>query len=145
MCQPKYKPPLFFFFVLCLIELILRRRELSDLRNSSYNNASSFARVHRVHCVRGSYPNRLLTQWDLFDQLQGSENDYPNFNSDQLYIVLELEHGGKDLEAFEFSNAEKSYALFFQVIFILKLLCMCRVLLFKFLRAFLFIIFLTDG
>ncbi|XP_077287768.1 haspin [Arctopsyche grandis] len=102
-----------------IISEIVIAMELSDLRNNTYNNTSSFARVHRVHCVQGSYPERLLTQWDLFDELKGSENDYPNFNSNQLYIVLELEHGGKDLEAFEFSNAEKSYALFFQIAFTL--------------------------
>lgn len=37
------------------------------------------------------------------------------FGENQLYIALELGHGGEDLEAFVFQTAEEAYALFLQV------------------------------
>lgn len=48
----------------------------------------------------------------------GSENDCPDiFEDDQLYIVLELRHGGTDLESFVFSSADQGLAAFKQVRF----------------------------
>ena len=45
-----------------------------------------------------------------------SENVSPlMFEDDQLYIVLELTHGGLDLEAFEFTNSRETLSIFKQV------------------------------
>lgn len=44
------------------------------------------------------------------------------FNDDQLYIVLELGHGGQDLEAFVFNTAEEAHILFIQVVIIMCLI-----------------------
>jgi serine/threonine-protein kinase haspin len=47
----------------------------------------------------------------------GSENDSPAmFKEDQLYIVLVLTHGGYDLEAHLFTNAEQSHSILVQVL-----------------------------
>lgn len=92
------------------------RRELSDLRNNEENNTLGFNKVNRVRCVKGRYPDRLVELWELYDELKGSENDCPTlFDAGQLFIILELANGGKDLEAFKFTTAEQSYYLFFQV------------------------------
>lgn len=55
--------------------------------------------------------------WELYDEDSGSENDSPEiFGKDQLYIILELANGGKDLEAFVFNNALQAFSVFKQVI-----------------------------
>lgn len=48
--------------------------------------------------------------------LSGSENDSPTiFKEDQLYIILELDHGGGDIESFAFNNAQQTLSVFNQV------------------------------
>lgn len=91
-------------------------RELSNLRFKKHNSTNAFNEVQQVKCVQGSYPQRLLDLWDLFEEVQGSENDCPElFPSDQLFIILQLANGGKDLESFVFNNAMQAYAMFEQV------------------------------
>lgn len=92
--------------------------ELSNLRYKKINSTNSFNEVQQVKCVQGSYPSRLLDLWDLFEEVHGSENDCPEiFPSNQLFIVLQLANGGKDLESYVFNNAKQAYAMFEQVIF----------------------------
>ncbi|KAF5290814.1 hypothetical protein FQR65_LT11518 [Abscondita terminalis] len=77
---------------------------------------SGFSKVKCVKCVQGRYPERLLDLWDLYDEIHKSENDSPElFGDDQLYIILELENGGMDMESFLFKNAEEAYSLFKQI------------------------------
>lgn len=100
-----------------IISEILITQELSDLRHNETNRTSCFTYVQGIRCVRGKYPERLIDLWELFDEDKGSENDHPSiFQDDQLYIILELEHGGRDLESYQFISAEQSYAIFMQVI-----------------------------
>ncbi|KAG2466063.1 HASP kinase, partial [Polypterus senegalus] len=55
--------------------------------------------ISNLHCVKGSYPEPLLKAWDAFDKERQSENDRPDFfGNDQLFLVLEFEFGGSDLE-----------------------------------------------
>uniref|UniRef100_A0A673CC13 Serine/threonine-protein kinase haspin n=1 Tax=Sphaeramia orbicularis TaxID=375764 RepID=A0A673CC13_9TELE len=55
--------------------------------------------LYSLHCVRGCYPSDFLNAWDIFDQQKGSENDRPDFfEKEQLFIILEFEFGGSDLE-----------------------------------------------
>lgn len=90
--------------------------ELSELRSNAKNNTNGFTELRKVTCVKGKYPERLLDLWELFHESRGSENDHPDiFDDDQLYIVLELANGGKDMESFVFSNAQQAYALVTQV------------------------------
>lgn len=73
--------------------------------------------MQSVRCVQGRYPERLLELWELYNDNRISENDCPDiFTDDQLFIVLELANGGKDLESFVFVNAQQTYAIFEQVI-----------------------------
>lgn len=68
-------------------------------------------------CVIGKYPEKLIDLWNKYDSEKNSENDCPSmFGVDQLYIILELAHGGQDLEAYTFQNAIESFSVFLQVI-----------------------------
>lgn len=93
---------------------------MSNLRYKKSNSTNAFNQVQEIKCVRGNYPRKLLELWDLFEETRGSENDCPDaFPPDQLYIVLQLANGGKDLESYVFNNAVQAYAMFEQVKYIL--------------------------
>ncbi|XP_044525415.1 serine/threonine-protein kinase haspin [Gracilinanus agilis] len=81
-----------------LAEIIISK-ELSLLAQETLNRTEGFIGLYASRCVRGSYPDLLLQAWDAFHRLRGSENERPDFfGSDQLYVVLEFEFGGVDLE-----------------------------------------------
>ncbi|XP_077575437.1 uncharacterized protein haspin [Stigmatopora nigra] len=81
-----------------LHEMIISK-ELSSLKEKHENQTSCFIGLNNLHCVRGCYPPEFLRAWDIFDNKKGSENERPDFfESDQLFIILEFEFGGVDLE-----------------------------------------------
>uniref|UniRef100_A0A8C6VFA4 Serine/threonine-protein kinase haspin n=1 Tax=Naja naja TaxID=35670 RepID=A0A8C6VFA4_NAJNA len=85
-------------FTEILPEIIISK-ELSLLANEAVNRTSGFIRLYSVHCVQGTYPEHLLNAWDEYHRLRQSENNRPDFFSDQqLFMVLEFEFGGTDLE-----------------------------------------------
>ena len=99
-----------------ILSEIVIAMELSNLRSNKKNSTTCFSEVQKVRCTQGNYPDRLVDLWQLYDETKGSENDSPQmFSSDQLYIVLELANGGRDLESFVFNNALQAYAMFKQV------------------------------
>jgi len=99
-----------------IITEIAIAQELSNLRANPRNRTSGFNELKTVRCVYGRYPALLLDKWDLYDENCKSENDSPIiFNENQHYIVLELENGGTDLEAYRFDNAKQAYSIFEQV------------------------------
>lgn len=74
--------------------------------------------MKNVKYIKGKYPEKLVELWNIYDEEKRSDNDCPSiFTDDQLYIALELGHGGQDLEAFVFHTAEEAYFLFIQVYF----------------------------
>lgn len=86
------------------------------MRFGSDYNTSGFVGVVRIMCVIGKYPEKLIDLWREYDEEKKSENDCPSmFGDQQLYIILELAHGGQDLEAYVFQNASESYSIFLQV------------------------------
>ncbi|XP_050785626.1 serine/threonine-protein kinase haspin [Gopherus flavomarginatus] len=81
-----------------LPEMIISK-ELSLLSQEVENRTVGFIDLYSVHCVQGSYPKHLLKAWDKYHELNGSENDRPNlFGEQQLFMVLEFEFGGSNLE-----------------------------------------------
>nr|XP_020664752.1 serine/threonine-protein kinase haspin [Pogona vitticeps] len=78
---------------------IIISKELSLLADEERNHTSGFICLYSVHCVQGAYPEPLLNAWDRYHRLRVSENDRPDFFGDQqLFVVLEFEFGGTDLE-----------------------------------------------
>ncbi|XP_009881048.1 PREDICTED: serine/threonine-protein kinase haspin [Charadrius vociferus] len=78
---------------------IIISKELSLLSEESVNRTVGFISLYSVHCVQGAYPKYLLEAWDKYHKVTGSENDRPDlFGDKQLFMVLEFEFGGSDLE-----------------------------------------------
>lgn len=82
-----------------ILHEIIISKELSSLNLKEINRTDGFIGLDNLHCVRGRYPEALLKAWDKFDCHKGSENDRPDFFDDkQLFLILEFEFGGRDLE-----------------------------------------------
>ncbi|XP_034450496.1 serine/threonine-protein kinase haspin [Hippoglossus hippoglossus] len=82
-----------------ILHEIIISKELSSLKEKKQNQTHGFIGLNDLHCVRGCYPPDFLNAWDKFDQQKGSENDRPDFfEKDQLFLILEFEFGGVDLE-----------------------------------------------
>uniref|UniRef100_A0A8D0CNC1 Serine/threonine-protein kinase haspin n=1 Tax=Scleropages formosus TaxID=113540 RepID=A0A8D0CNC1_SCLFO len=82
-----------------ILHEIIISKELSSLGARENNRTQGFIALNNLHCVQGSYPNLLLAAWDKFDKQRMSENDRPDFfPDDQLFLILEFEFGGCDLE-----------------------------------------------
>nr|XP_021330260.1 serine/threonine-protein kinase haspin isoform X1 [Danio rerio]XP_021331582.1 serine/threonine-protein kinase haspin isoform X1 [Danio rerio] len=82
-----------------ILHEIIISKELSSLNLKEFNKSDGFIGLNNLHCVRGCYPEALLKAWDKFDHQKGSENDRPDFFDDeQLFLILEFEFGGSDLE-----------------------------------------------
>jgi len=89
---------------------------LSKLRLEAPNTTSGFVEVRGCHVFQGAYPPQLLVLWDKYNQEQESENDRPdNLPEDQLYIALEFNNAGKDLEKFTFKHASQALQAWKQV------------------------------
>ncbi|XP_045567148.1 uncharacterized protein [Salmo salar] len=82
-----------------ILHEIIISKELSSLKEKKQNQTTGFIGLKDLHCVQGCYPPGLLKAWDSFKTQRGSENDRPDFFSeDQLFLILEFEFGGSDLE-----------------------------------------------
>uniref|UniRef100_A0A8B9C6J3 Serine/threonine-protein kinase haspin n=1 Tax=Anser brachyrhynchus TaxID=132585 RepID=A0A8B9C6J3_9AVES len=97
---------------------IIISKELSLLSEESVNRTVGFVSLYSVHCVQGAYPKYLLEAWDKYDKVTGSENDRPDFfGKEQLFMVLEFEFGGSDLENMRnsFSSVASAKSILHQV------------------------------
>ena len=75
-----------------------------------------FVEVRKCVLFQGEYPSKLLELWDEFDAEKTSENSRPDYlPADQLYMALEFNNGGRDLEKYEFKNATQALAAWRQV------------------------------
>ncbi|KAM6942462.1 uncharacterized protein haspin [Lycodopsis pacificus] len=82
-----------------ILHEIIISKELSSLKEKQHNKTHGFIGLNELHCVQGRYPPEFLNAWDIFDQQKRSENGRPDFfQRDQLFIILEFEFGGADLE-----------------------------------------------
>ncbi|KAF3852099.1 hypothetical protein F7725_005454 [Dissostichus mawsoni] len=82
-----------------ILHEIIISKDLSSLKDKQQNKTQGFIGLNDLHCVQGCYPPDFMNAWDTFDKNKGSENDRPDFfEKDQLFIILEFEFGGTDLE-----------------------------------------------
>ncbi|XP_058710675.1 serine/threonine-protein kinase haspin [Poecile atricapillus] len=97
---------------------VIISKELSLLSEGCVNRTVGFISLYSVHCVQGTYPRYLLEAWDKFHKERGSENDRPDFfGAQQLFMVLEFEFGGRDLECMRssFSSVASARSILHQV------------------------------
>lgn len=103
-----------------LSEIIISKK-LNALKTNHpiYRCEYGFVELINVKLVSGCYPKYLVDQWELYDEIKGSENDSPTlFDEDQLYVVLELANGGQDIESYQFRDARMAFSIFIQVNYI---------------------------
>nr|XP_020514192.1 serine/threonine-protein kinase haspin [Labrus bergylta] len=82
-----------------ILHEIIISKELSSLKEKQHNQTHGFIGLNDLHCVQGCYPPDFMNAWDTFNQKKGSENDRPDFfEKEQLFVILEFEFGGSDLE-----------------------------------------------
>lgn len=107
-----------------ILQEVIISQELSALRHDCDNNnhhTTGFVEVLNVRLVEGRYPVHLLDLWKVYDKVNGSENECPEFFGEkQLYIVFELTNSGVELEKYLFKNVDQSYSVFKQVISIVQ-------------------------
>lgn len=86
------------------------------MSENEYNHTPCFTKVNKIRCAKGKYHKQLINAWEEYDRQKTSENDHPScFTSDQLYLIIEMEHGGEELESYVFTNAKSAYYAFLQV------------------------------
>lgn len=96
--------------------IVIFFRELDKLSENEYNHTPCFTKVNKIRCAKGKYHKQLINAWEEYDRQKTSENDHPScFTSDQLYLIIEMEHGGEELESYVFTNAKSAYYAFLQV------------------------------
>ena len=89
---------------------------LSQLREGSRNKTSGFVEVRGATVFQGPYPALLLELWDLFKEQGGTENERPDgLGEQQMFIALEFNNAGSDLEKYVFKNASQAFAAWKQV------------------------------
>uniref|UniRef100_A0AAY4ACK2 Serine/threonine-protein kinase haspin n=1 Tax=Denticeps clupeoides TaxID=299321 RepID=A0AAY4ACK2_9TELE len=101
-----------------ILHEIIISKELSSLNDKEINKTKGFIGLNNLHCVQGSYPKQLLSAWDKFDKQRGSENDRPDFFGEkQMFLILEFEFGGSDLENMsgKLSSLAQAKAILLQV------------------------------
>lgn len=92
---------------------VLREMQLTSSLSSTGN---TFVKLHRASVVRGKYPERLLRAWDARRREKKDQNTRPDaFDETQLFGLLLLSDGGKDLESLSFASWTKAASVFCQV------------------------------
>lgn len=74
-------------------------QELRCLRATT--GIDGFNGMERAAVVKGEYAECLMRAWDEYAERKGTENERPYSTPDSLFIVLELRHGGVDIEHWE--------------------------------------------
>ncbi|RUS24586.1 hypothetical protein BC938DRAFT_473361 [Jimgerdemannia flammicorona] len=88
----------------------------AELLIDGVNRISHPSPIQSTAVCRGSYPSSFLNAWDSWDTENGSENDRPDyFSPEQLYLVLLLEYGGRDLERVKVAGWRQAAGVFWQV------------------------------
>ena len=87
-----------------------------SLVNHDYNSTPNFIDMMRASCVRGSFPQQLISEWDAYDSRKGSENEDPRvYGEDHLHLIMALNNGGTDLEKHQFFSSQEALSIFRQV------------------------------
>ncbi|GBM51517.1 Serine/threonine-protein kinase haspin [Araneus ventricosus] len=89
---------------------------LSELRSNKTYKTRNFNKLKSVHLVRGYYPDQMLVAWDKFSDAKTTYNSRPDvFNDQQMFAIIELEYGGKDMTCFILRNAAEAESVLKQI------------------------------
>ena len=115
-------------------------REIAATRSMG-ELCEGFIKLLRTYVVRGKYPSLLLSLWDEYNDVKGSESIKPGkdvfgrrssfcsppplqdtFSGSQVYAIIVLPNGGPDLETYTFSSPSKNgwiqaCSIFWQVVY----------------------------
>ncbi|KAL7072448.1 hypothetical protein ACQ4LE_007710 [Meloidogyne hapla] len=101
---------------------VLITHSVSKLNVGESFTSPSFIPLVRSNVVEGSYPETLLTVWDNYKKANEgksgvAENERPNLDDHNIYVLLIMENGGTDLEAFLTGEVQESqrFSIFYQV------------------------------
>lgn len=83
--------------------------------NLQLNSLDGFIKLNSCHVVEGCYPKLMLKLWDDYNELKGSNNFRPEFESTQRYLLMDLEYGGVDLEHFKLLKWKQALEIFWSV------------------------------
>ncbi|XP_042401614.1 serine/threonine-protein kinase haspin homolog isoform X1 [Zingiber officinale] len=103
-----------------VLEEVMLSLTLNSLRGrqketNTKNACSGFIETKDFCICRGPYDDGLISAWEDWDAVHGSENDHPKeFVENQCYIVFVLADGGKDLESFVLGNYDEARSLLVQ-------------------------------
>ncbi|KAL7644429.1 UNVERIFIED_CONTAM: hypothetical protein RMT77_005260 [Armadillidium vulgare] len=97
---------------------IVISRCLSNLREENQENScSNFVFLNKAHLLIGNYSPQMLKLWDVYHEKKESENDRPDsFPEKQLFLALDYDFSGEDLEKFIFNNAKQAFSIWLQVV-----------------------------
>ncbi|KAJ3274130.1 hypothetical protein HDV01_003413 [Terramyces sp. JEL0728] len=81
-------------------------------------HAIHYAKLERVGLVKGLYHEKLIDIWNVYNEQQDSENLPPDeYSADQVYLIMHMEYGGKDLEHSEIiTNDKRVHSAFLQIV-----------------------------
>lgn len=92
------------------------QREIEMTRGVSDTNVA-FVKIHRASIVCGTYSDRLLRAWDERVKQKSDQNVRPDrFKDDQLFGLLLLSDGGKDLESFVLQSWSQAASVYTQAV-----------------------------
>ncbi|XP_074576235.1 serine/threonine-protein kinase haspin homolog [Curcuma longa] len=103
-----------------VLEEVMLSLTLNSLRGrqketNTKNACSGFIETKDFCICQGPYDDGLISAWEDWDAVHGSENDHPKeFVENQCYIVFVLADGGKDLESFVLVNYDEARSLLVQ-------------------------------
>jgi len=97
-------------------EIVVSQQLNSLLDANGFNFTVGFAELFRARVTQGAYPTTCLNSWKLWHKENRSENECPEFELDQLYVIFEYKFGGRDVESYKFRNAQQAFALLIQVV-----------------------------
>ncbi|KAI5779737.1 hypothetical protein EDC01DRAFT_620976, partial [Geopyxis carbonaria] len=96
----------------CEIESIIQEIRITKIMSE----IEGFIGFRGAYVAKGQFPDALLTEWEIYENERGSENERPIFyDNDQLFAIIMLENGGSDLEHTELYGWEEACDVFWQV------------------------------
>ena len=96
----------------CELESIIQEVRITK----AMGDIEGFIGFRGAFVVQGYFPQLLMDEWDIYDEERGSENERPDFyTEDQHFAIICLENGGTDLEHFYLEGWEEAWEVFWQV------------------------------